>query len=64
MKTYDLAEARNFAADLDAPRWTVATTVKAWSVPSLDAALIHYASLCCNYLDGVRQWGRRSSPAG
>lgn len=57
MTTFDLAELRGFAADLDA-RMNRCDNGEGMECASLDDALRHYASLCCEYRERVRQWGR------
>jgi hypothetical protein len=57
MKTFDLAEVREFTTNLDA-QMDRCDNGEGMECASLDAALIHYTTLCCDYLNGVRQWGR------
>lgn len=57
MTTFDLVEVRNFAADLDA-RMVRCDNGEGMECASLDDALRHYATLCCHFREGVRQWGR------
>lgn len=55
--TFELADVRDFAADLNA-RMDRCDNGEGMECSSLDATLRHYAALCCEYLDKVRQWGR------
>jgi hypothetical protein len=57
MTTFDLAEVRGFAADLDA-RMDRCDNGGGTECATLDAALRHYAELCCEFREGVREWGR------
>ncbi len=57
MTTFDLAEVRGFAADLDA-RMTQCDNGEGMGCANLDDTLRHYATLCCQLREGVRQWGR------
>jgi len=57
MTTFDLVEVRGFAADLDA-RMTRCQNGEGMECATLDAALRHHASLCCEFTDKVRLWGR------
>ena len=57
MKTFDLAEVRDYAANLHD---TVSRCVngEGMECATLDAALRHHATLCCDLREGVRAWGR------
>lgn len=57
MTTFDLVEVRGFAADLDA-RMDRCDDGEGMACATLDAALRHYADLCCKLRDGVREWGQ------
>ncbi|WP_406697861.1 hypothetical protein V5E97_03335 [Singulisphaera sp. Ch08] len=57
MKTFDLAEVRNFAAYLDS-QMRLCDNGEGIECSTLDIALQHYAKLCCDYSNEVRQWGR------
>ena len=57
MTTFDLAEVRNFAANLDA-RMDLCDNGEGMECANIDATLRHYANLCCEFRKGVRQWGR------
>jgi hypothetical protein len=57
MTTFDLAEVRGFAADLDA-RMNRCDNGEGMECANLDDALRHYATLCYEFREGVRQWGR------
>jgi hypothetical protein len=57
MTTFDLAEVRGFAADLDA-RMNRCDNGEGMECANLDDTLRHYATLCCEFREGVRQWGR------
>lgn len=57
MTAFDLAEVRSFAADLDA-RMNRCDNGEGMECASLDDALRHYAALCCEFRESVRQWGR------
>jgi hypothetical protein len=57
MTTFDLAEVRGFAADLDA-QMDRCDNGEGMECATLDAALSRYADLCCGFRDAVRQWGR------
>jgi hypothetical protein len=57
MPTFDLAEVRDFAADLDA-RMDRCDNGEGLECANLDGALRHYASLCCEFCERVRDWGR------
>ena len=60
MTTFDLAEVRAFTADLDA-RMNRCDNGEGMECANLDGTLRHYAELCCQFSERVRQWGRRSS---
>lgn len=55
--TFDLAEVRRFAADLDA-RLERCDNGEGVGCANLDDALRHYAKLCCEFCEEVRRWGR------
>ena len=57
MTTFDLAEVRNFAAGLGASM-NRCDNGEGMECASLDDTLRHYAALCCEFREGVRQWGR------
>jgi hypothetical protein len=57
MTKYDLQEVRKFASDLNA-RIARCDNGEGAECASLDDALRHYASLCLEYLEKVRAWGR------
>lgn len=57
MMTFDLAEVRGFAADLDA-RMYRCDNGEGLECASLNDALRHYATLCCEFRENVREWGR------
>ncbi len=57
MPTFDLAEVRGFAADLDA-RMNKCDNGEGMECANLDGTLQHYAVLCCEFCDRVRQWCR------
>jgi len=57
MKTFDLVEVREFAANL-AARSDRCDNGEGLECASLDDTLRHYAALCCEFCEGVRQWGR------
>lgn len=57
MTTFDLPEIRGFTANLVA-RLNQCDNGERMQCATLDAALRHYAALCCEYRDGVRQWGQ------
>jgi hypothetical protein len=57
MTTFELAEVRSFAADLDA-QMDRCDNGEGMECATLDAALQRYADVCCKFRDGVRQWGR------
>lgn len=57
MTTFDLADVRRFTADLDA-RLNQCDNGEGLECANLDGTLRHYAKLCCEFCDQVRQWGR------
>jgi hypothetical protein len=57
MTTFDLAEVRGFAADLDA-RMDRCDNGEGMECANVDDTLRHYAALCCEFRESVRQWGR------
>jgi hypothetical protein len=57
MVTFDYAEVREFAADLNA-RLNQCDNSEGMECNNLDGALRHYATLCCEFQEGIRQWGR------
>lgn len=57
MTTFDLAEVRDFAAVLTA-RLDHCDNGEGMECATLDAALQHYAQLCCEFRGQVREWGR------
>ena len=57
MTTFDLAEVRGFAADLDA-RMDRCDTGEGTECATLDSTLRHYAELCGEFREKVREWGR------
>lgn len=57
MTTFDLVEVRNFTAELGA-RMNRCDNGEGMECASLDDALRHYAALCCQFREGVRQWGQ------
>jgi len=57
MTTFDLAEVRGFAADLDA-QLDRCDDGEGMECATLDAALRRYADLCRAFRDAVRHWGR------
>lgn len=57
MTTFDLAEVRAFTADLGA-RMNKCDNGEGMECANLDGTLRHYAVLCCEFCEGVRQWGR------
>lgn len=54
MPTFDLAEVRDFAADLDA-RLHRCENGEGTECANLDSALRQYAVLCCEFCERVRQ---------
>lgn len=57
MTTFDLVEVRSFVADLDS-RMKRCDNGESMECADLDGALRHYALLCCELRESVRQWGR------
>ncbi len=57
MPTFDLAEVREFAADIDA-RMNRCDNGEGMECANLEATLVYYADLCCKFHERVRQWGR------
>jgi hypothetical protein len=57
MTTFDLAEVRRFTADLDA-RMNQCDNGEGMECANLDDTLRHYAELCCEFHERVRQWGQ------
>lgn len=57
MTTFDLAEVRGFAADLDA-RMDRCDNGEGMACARWEDALKHYAALCCEFRLRVREWGR------
>lgn len=57
LAAFDLAAVRSFAADVKA-RLDQCDNGEGMECATLDAALLHYASICCRFRDGVRQWAR------
>ncbi len=57
MTTFDLAEIRGFAADLGT-RMDRCDNGEGMECASLDDSMRHYASLCCEFRENVRSWGR------
>ncbi len=57
MTKFDLAAVREFAANLDV-RMNQCDNGEGTECMDLDNTLRHYASLCCEFRDGVRQWGQ------
>jgi hypothetical protein len=56
MTTFDLNEVRIFVADFDA-RMDRCDNGEGMMCATLDDTLRHYAALCCEFRDGIRQWG-------
>src|SRR5438445_8244458 len=56
MATFDLAEVRRFATDLDA-RMARCDSGEGMECANLDAALRWYAALCCEFCEQARHWG-------
>ena len=56
MTTFDLADVRGFAADLDAGM-NRCDDGEGKECPTLDDVLRHYAGLCSEFSDQVRRWG-------
>jgi hypothetical protein len=57
MMSYDLAEVRRFTAELDA-RMDECDNGEGMECANLDGTLRHYAVLCREFSERVRQWGR------
>lgn len=57
MTTFELTEVRDFATDLDA-RWDRCGNGEGLECATLDSSLRHFATLCCEFCEGVRSWGR------
>jgi hypothetical protein len=57
MTAFDLATVRTFTADLETRR-NRCDNGEGMECASLDDALRHYASLCCEFRESARQWGR------
>ena len=57
MTTFDLAEIRSFTADLGT-RMDRCDNGEGMECASLDASMRHYASLCCEFRENIRSWGR------
>lgn len=57
MTTFDLIEVRDFVADLDA-RMRRCDNGEGMECATLEASLRHHATLCCEFRESVRQWGR------
>ncbi len=57
MKVFDVSAVKSFAADLDA-RMDRCDNGEGMECANLDDTLRHYASLCCEYRERVREWGR------
>jgi hypothetical protein len=57
MTTFDVAEVRDFAADLGA-RMDRCDNGEGMQCANLDGALRHYALLCHEFSENVRRWGR------
>ncbi len=57
MTTFDLAEVRNFTADIDA-RLKQCDNGEGMGCSNLDESLRLYATLCREFRAGVRAWGR------
>lgn len=57
MTTFDLAEVRDFAVNLGA-RMNRCDNGEGMECANLDDALRHYATLCCEFRERVREWGR------
>lgn len=57
MTTFDLAEVRGFVADLTASL-NRCDNGEGLECASLDDELRHYAARCCDFREGVRDWGR------
>jgi len=57
MTTFDLAEVRDFAANLDA-RMSQCDNGEGMECANLDGTLRQYAVLCCEFCEQCRRWGR------
>jgi len=57
MPTFDLADERRFTADLDA-RMDRCDNGEGMECASLDGTLRHYAVVCSEFCERIRQWGR------
>jgi hypothetical protein len=57
MTTFDVADVRRFTADLDA-RMNECDNGEGMGCANLDGTLRHYAALCCEFCEHVRQWGQ------
>ena len=57
MTTFDLAEVREFAADLDA-RMDRCDNGEGMECANLENSLRHYAKTCCEFREKVIQWAR------
>jgi hypothetical protein len=57
MTTFDLAEVCDFVAGLS-EEMDRCDNGEGMECSTVDAALRHYADLCCRFRDEVRQWGR------
>ncbi len=57
MTTFDLADVRRFTADLDA-RMDQCDNGEGMECTNLDGTLRHYAEICCEFSQRVREWGR------
>jgi len=57
LTTFDLAEVRGFAADLDV-RMDRCDNGEGLACANLDGTLRHYAEVCCEFCQQARQWGR------
>lgn len=57
MTTFDLADVRRFTAELDA-RMSQCDNGEGMECANIDGTLRHYAELCCEFCQRVRQWGR------
>ena len=57
MTTFDLVEVRTFTAGLES-RMNGCQNGEGLQCATLDAALRHHASLCCEFTNRVKSWGR------
>jgi hypothetical protein len=57
MTTFDLAEVRDFTADIDA-RMDRCDNGEEMECTTEDIALRRYAEFCCELRDGLRRWGQ------